>query len=167
MQLLICYAIFSTRRQEEITRQVFEDLDEKHSEIWVRDMKHPGEKIGNDVRCHLVPEALSIIVNRRTSTNQTGRIFPHNGESVSAAFTRACTLLGIEDLHFHDLRHDGISRLFEMGWNIPTVASVSGHRSWQSLRRYTHIRQRGDKFANWPWLEKLGIRPPAPETLPT
>lgn len=164
MQLIICYAIFSTRRQEEITRQVFEDLDEQHSEIWVRDMKHPGEKIGNDVRCHLVPEALAIIVNRRTSTEQTGRIFPHNGESISAAFTRACTLLGIEDLHFHDLRHDGISRLFEMGWNIPTVAGVSGHRSWNSLRRYTHIRQRGDKFAGWPWLEKLGIRAPTPET---
>ncbi len=167
MQQIICYAIFSTRRQEEITRQVFEDLDEQHAEIWVRDMKHPGEKIGNDVRCHLVPEAQAIIVNRRTSTEQTGLIFPHDGKSISAAFTRACALLGIEDLHFHDLRHDGISRLFEMGWNIPTAASVSGHRSWASLRRYTHIRQRGDKYATWPWLEKLGIRAPAPETPPS
>ncbi len=158
MQLVICYAIFSTRRQEEITRQVFEDLDETHSEIWVRDMKHPGEKEGNDVRCHLVPEALAIIVNRRKSAGQVGRIFPYNGESISAAFTRACTLLGIEDLHFHDLRHDGISRLFELGWNIPNAATVSGHRSWTSLRRYTHIRQRGDKYATWPWLARLGIR---------
>ncbi|WP_167395040.1 tyrosine-type recombinase/integrase [Variovorax boronicumulans] len=163
MQLIICYAIFSTRRQEEITRQVFEDLDEQHAEIWVRDMKHPGEKFGNDVRCHLVPEAQAIIVNRRISTEQAGRIFPHNGESISTSFTRACALLGIEDLHFHDLRHDGISRLFEMGWNIPTVAGVSGHRSWSSLRRYTHIRQRGDKYASWPWLEKLGIKKAAAE----
>lgn len=158
MQLVICYAIFSTRRQEEITRQVFEDLDVEHSEIWVRDMKHPGEKEGNDVRCHLVPEALAIIVNRRKVPEQTGRVFPHNGESISRAFTLACTLLGIEDLHFHDLRHDGISRLFEMGWNIPNVASVSGHRSWTSLRRYTHIRQRGDKYDSWPWLARLGIK---------
>ena len=57
--------------------------------------------------------------------------------------------LGVHDLHFHDLRHEGISRLFEMGCNIPQVACVSGHRSWQSLKRYTHIRQRGDKYAGW------------------
>lgn len=158
MQEIICYAIFSTRRQEEITRQTFEDLDEEHSEIWVRNMKHPGEKEGNDVRCALTPEALAIILNRRRSPEQAGRIFPHNSDSISRAFTDACALLGIEDLHFHDLRHDGISRLFELGWNIPNVAGVSGHRTWSSLRRYTHIRQRGDKYATWPWLERLRIR---------
>jgi hypothetical protein len=41
-------------------------------------------------------------------------------------------------LHFHDLRHEGISRLFEMGRTIPQAASVSGHRSWASLQRYSH-----------------------------
>jgi len=161
MREIICYAIFSTRRQEEITRQTFEDLDEEHAEIWVRDMKHPGEKEGNDVRCALTPEALAIIVNRRKSAEQKGRIFPHNSDSISRAFTDACALLGIEDLHFHDLRHDGISRLFELGWNIPNVAGVSGHRSWNSLRRYTHLRQRGDKYNAWPWLQKLGLKRPA------
>jgi integrase len=57
-------------------------------------------------------------------------------------------------LHFHDLRHEGISRLFEMGRSIPQVAAVSGHRSWQSLQRYSHIRQTGDKYAGWKWLLK-------------
>ncbi|WP_242631077.1 tyrosine-type recombinase/integrase [Variovorax paradoxus] len=123
MQEIICYAIFSARRQDEITRQSFEDLDEDHSEIWVRDMKHPGEKEGNDVRYALTQEALAIILNRRKSTEQKGRIFPHHGDSVSSSFTNACALLGIDDPHFHDLRHDGISRLFELGWNIPNVAS--------------------------------------------
>lgn len=71
---------------------------------------------------------------------------------------RACYLLGIEDLHFHDLRHEGVSRLFELGWTIPHAASVSGHRSWQSLKRYTHIRQRGDKYAGWKWVAMVGAR---------
>ena len=158
MQEIVCYAIFSTRRQEEIVQQTFEDLDEGHPDIWVRDMKHPGEKEGNDVRCTLTPEALAIILNRRQSPQQTGRIFPYNSNTISRTFTDACTLLGIEDLHFHDLRHDGISRLFELGWHIPTVAGVSGHRTWTSLRRYTHIRQRGDKYEAWPWLAELGIK---------
>jgi integrase len=55
-------------------------------------------------------------------------------------------------LHFHDLRHEGISRLFEVGRSIPQVAAVSGHRSWQSLQRYAHLRQTGDKYAGWKWL---------------
>jgi integrase len=64
-------------------------------------------------------------------------------------------LIGIEDLHFHDLRHEGVSRLFEMGRTIPQVASVSGHRSWQSLQRYSHLRATGDKWSNWVWLDRL------------
>lgn len=158
MQEIICYAIFSTRRQEEITRQTFKDLDEAQPDLWVRDMKHPGEKDGNDVRCTLTPEALAIVLNRRKSPEQTGRIFPYNSNTISRLFSDACTLLGIEDLHFHDLRHDGISRLFELGWNIPHVAGVSGHRTWSALRRYTHIRQRGDKYAAWPWQVHASIK---------
>ena len=80
-------------------------------------------------------------------------IFPYSPDAITANFTRACKLLGIEDLHFHDLRHDGISRLFEMGWNIPHVAAVSGHRSWVTLKRYTHIRETGDKYATWAGLQ--------------
>ena len=80
-------------------------------------------------------------------------IFPYSPDAITANFTRACKHLGIEDLHFHDLRHDDISRLFEMGWNIPHVAAVSGHRSWVSLKRYTHIRETGDKYATWAGLQ--------------
>lgn len=83
------------------------------------------------------------------------RIFPFTTDAVSAAFTRATRILGIEDLHFHDLRHEGVTRLFEMGLTIPHVAAVSGHRSWSSLRRYTHIRQTGDRWAGAPWLEAV------------
>lgn len=64
---------------------------------------------------------------------------PHKADSVSAAFTRACLRLGIQDLHFHDLRHEGTSRLFEQGYDIPQVASVTLHTSWNELKRYTHL----------------------------
>lgn len=152
MTRIIPFAIFSTRRQEEITTIVGEDLDKVNLEVIVRNMKNPGEKIGNDVRTTLTPEALQFI-ERQPETQ--GRIWPYNADSISASFTRACQFLGIEDLHFHDLRHDGISRLFEIGWSIPRVACVSGHRSWTSLKRYTHLRQVGDKYKDWPWLVKV------------
>lgn len=57
-------------------------------------------------------------------------------------------------MHVHDLRHEGITRLFEMGLTIPHVAAVSGHSSWTSLKRYSHIRQSGDINAGWKWIKE-------------
>jgi integrase len=146
MHRLIPFALYSTRRQEEITRIRWEDFE--GDRIMVRDMKNPGEKIGNNVRVDLPPEARAII---EATPKIAPEIFPYAAGSISASWTRACAILGIEDLHFHDLRHEGISRLFELGWNIPHVATVSGHRDWKSLKRYTHIRQPGDKWAGDWW----------------
>lgn len=68
------------------------------------------------------------------------RIFPFNSKSVGTAFTRACSKLGILDLCFHDLRHEATSRLFEQGYDIPEVAAVTLHSSWNELKRYTQLR---------------------------
>ncbi|MGM5087585.1 site-specific integrase [Rhizobium leguminosarum bv. viciae] len=155
MDKIILFAIFSTRRQEEITVIRWSDYEPGHDRYLVRDMKHPGQKIGNDVWCTLLPEGRAIIESMPRGKNE---IFPYNPSTISRNFTDACKLLGIEDLHFHDLRHDGISRLFEMGWDIPRAATVSAHRSWSSLKRYTHIRQVGDKYAGWKWLPQTGTK---------
>jgi integrase len=149
---IIAFAIFSTRRQEEITLLKWEDLDVPHSRILVKDMKHPGQKVGNDVWVELPPEALRIV---QSMPKAKPEIFPYGTDAISAAFTRACQFLGIEDLRFHDLRHEGVSRLFEMGRTIPLAASVSGHRSWNSLKRYSQIKEVGDKFAGWKWLDEV------------
>jgi integrase len=47
--------------------------------------------------------------------------------------------LALNDLHFHDLRHEAISRFFEMGLSMPEVALISGHRDPRMLLRYTHL----------------------------
>lgn len=61
--------------------------------------------------------------------------------------------IGMADLHFHDLRHEAVSRFVEVGLSDQEVASISGHKSMQMLRRYTHLRaedlvQRLDKLAD-------------------
>ncbi|KQQ62922.1 integrase [Pseudomonas sp. Leaf129] len=150
MVRVIAFALFSTRRQEEITRIRWDAIDEKRQSVLITDMKNPGQKHGNDVWCHLPDEAWSIM---QSMPKVAAEVFPYNAKSISTAFTRACSFLEIKDLHFHDLRHDGISRLFEMGWDIPKVASVSGHRDWNSMRRYTHLRGNGDPYEGWPMLE--------------
>lgn len=150
MERIIPFALFSTRRLGEVLRIDWKDWDAPGSRVLVRDMKHPGEKAGNDQWVDVPPEAVGFM-----GAPGKGRIFPYNEDAIGTAFTRACKLLEIEDLHFHDLRHEGVSRLFEMGWTIPKVAAVSGHRSWQSLQRYTHLRAQGDRWKDWKWLNGL------------
>jgi integrase len=156
MAKIIAFAMFSTRRQEEITRITWADYDKEASRVLVRDMKNPGDKKGNHVLCELTPEAVQIIDAMPRAVNE---IFPFSTDAISASFTRACQQFEIQDLHFHDLRHEGISRLFELGRTIPQVAAVSGHRSWSSLQRYTHLRQSGDKYESWRWLKVVTRTP--------
>jgi len=69
--------------------------------------------------------------------------------------------LGIADLHFHDLRHEAVSRLVEGGLSDQEVASISGHKSMQMLRRYTHLRAE-DLVTK---LDRLKKNPPTPQDL--
>lgn len=48
--------------------------------------------------------------------------------------------LGLNELHFHDLRHEAVSRLVEGGLSDQEVSAISGHKSMQMLKRYTHLR---------------------------
>lgn len=59
-------------------------------------------------------------------------------DSISQALERACAKAKIENLRFHDFRHEATSRLFEKGLAIQEVAAITGHTDWKSLKRYTH-----------------------------
>ncbi|MNJ49473.1 Tyrosine recombinase XerD [compost metagenome] len=68
-----------------------------------------------------------------------GKVFSLAPHSVSQYFHKACNAVSVEDLHFHDLRHEGTSRLFEKGLSIMEVASITGHKTMSMLKRYTHL----------------------------
>lgn len=142
MRDLCEFAIASAMRLGEITRLQWEDLDEDKKTIIVRDRKDPRRKIGNHQVVPLLDatglDAFKII---KRQSGGAGRIFPYSASSVSTAFTRAVQKCGIEDLHFHDLRHEGTSRLFETRkFSLPEVALVTGHKDWKMLARYTQTR---------------------------
>ena len=76
----------------------------------------------------------------RQPESADGRVFPVHEQTLSKYFRQACVALSIPDLHLHDLRHEGTSRLFEAGYSVPEVALVTGHRSLAHLSRYTNLR---------------------------
>jgi integrase len=142
---IVQFAIATAMRQDEIVRIEWRDFDESNRMLLIRDRKDPRKKKGNDQRIPLLNvsgyDAIKIIEDQgRYSNLREGRIFPYNGRSIGSAFRRECKKLKIEDLHFHDLRHEGTSRLFEAGFSIEQVALVTGHKDWKMLRRYTHIK---------------------------
>lgn len=139
MNDIIDFAIATAKRESEITRLLWSDLDETNRTLLLRDVKHPRKKQGNHKRFPVLGDAWDII-RRQSRTDGEDRIFPYVASSVGTAFTRACAELHIEDLCFHDLRHEATSRLFEQGYGIPEVAAVTLHESWNQLKRYTKIR---------------------------
>jgi integrase len=135
------FAIASCRRQEEITRLRWDSLRESDRTAIVSDLKHPRHKTGNDRRFKVLQDAWDII--QRQPRTESPYIFPFVSTAIGSAFTSACRTLEINDLHFHDLRHHGVSLLFERGYSIQEVQMISLHDSWTTLQRYTHL-QPGD-----------------------
>jgi integrase len=84
MVKIIAFAIFSTRRQEEIIRITWADYDKAAQRVWVRDMKNPGDKKGNHVLCELTLEAIQII---DSMPRTAAEIFPFTTDAISAGFT--------------------------------------------------------------------------------
>jgi integrase len=144
------FAVATAMRLGEIVSLDWADLDTTSRTILIRARKHPTKKSSNDQRVPLLRgpcviadrliDPLEIILRQPSAWTRTGKIFPHVAQSVSTAFQRATADLAIPDLHFHDLRHDGASRLFEAGYTIERVARVTGHKDWNMLRRYTQLR---------------------------
>lgn len=132
---LMYFAIYSARRQSEITRILAEDINHDNRTIIIRDLKDPRKK-GVTRRCKLPKSAYKII---QKYGQKSGVIFPYNSRTVGANFTRACKRLDITGLHFHDLRHEATSRLFEQGLSIQQVQQITLHSTWQTLQRYVNL----------------------------
>ena len=72
--------------------------------------------------------------------NLSGAVFPVSPVALRGLWHRARGRASIEDLRFHDLRHEATSRFFERGLNVMEVASITGHKDLRMLQRYTHLR---------------------------
>lgn len=98
----------------------------------------PDTKNGTARRVPLSSAAFAVLsaLPRRLD----GRVWNVRPDNITRSFERACRRANIEGLTFHDLRHEATSRLFEKGLNPMQVAAITGHKTLQMLKRYTHLR---------------------------
>ncbi|MCS6944012.1 MAG: site-specific integrase [Sutterellaceae bacterium] len=100
----------------------------------------PFRAVGNKgVPAHvpLSPKAVNVIAGLPRSID--GRLLPLTQNALLCAWKRVKAKLKLDDLRWHDLRHEATSRFFEKGLNVMEVASITGHKSLNMLRRYTHL----------------------------
>lgn len=157
MHLIIWLAIYSCRRQDELCRMRLDDLNVETKEWLIRNVKHPDGSLGNNKMSWITDDVLEMVellkdekIQKKIQTVRKDKLafLGMDGKSVSAAFTRACKVLGIEDLVFHDLRHEGATRLAEDGVPLPQLQKHTLHTNWKTLERYVNLSRRTHRLTH-------------------
>jgi integrase len=135
MRPLAQFAIETAMRQGEILKLRWRDVDFKRRVAMLCDTKN-----GEDRAVPLSSRAVQILQSLPRDLHDE-RVFPVSQSLVVQAWGHAVKRAGIENLRFHDLRHEALSRLAERGnLSVLELAAVSGHKTLQMLKRYTHLR---------------------------
>lgn len=112
-------------------------LEWKHVDLERRVAHLPLTKNGDTRDVPLSRHAIETLTGLTTSG---GKVFNVAPNAVRLAWERLVRRAGVVDLHFHDLRHEAVSRLFERGLNVVEVSTISGHKELRMLQRYSHLR---------------------------
>lgn len=133
MRPLIVLAIETGMRRSELL-----SLEWQHIDLERRVAHLPLTKNGSARNVPLSTRAVETL--RTLPSNGRERVFSVAPNAVRLAWERLVRRAGLTDLHFHDLRHEAVSRLFEKGFNVVEVSTISGHKELRMLGRYAHLR---------------------------
>lgn len=174
LQAIITLAVETAMRRSEILSLEWQHVDLEKRALWL-----PLTKNGDSRTVPLSIEATRTLASLQPQADS--KVFSKNGTSLSGAFQRAVRRARktyeqermadgvlpseleldplLRNLRFHDLRHERISSLVEGGFNLIEVAAISGHRTMQCLKRYSHLQ-------TTLLIEKLDRMPQPSTTLP-
>ena len=130
---LITLAIETGMRRGELLALKWADINFKTGVAFL-----PITKNGSTRTVPLTAKALSILTCMKRIDDNV--VFPVTIFAVRQAWLTLLKRAGIADFRFHDLRHEAISRFFELGLSVPEVSLISGHRDARMLFRYTHLK---------------------------
>jgi integrase len=114
-------------RMQELSRLRWQDVHFDEGTIYVAKSKN-----GDDRHALLTQRAEELL---RGLPRLDDRVFPVNAGSIGVEFRDGCKALEIQDLHFHDSRHEATSQLAKK-LLLQELAAVIGHRDYKSLQTY-------------------------------
>jgi integrase len=132
---VILFALATAMRREEIASLQWKNVNIQARSILLQDTKN------NESRTiPLSVPAIDILQNIQY-TDEKELVFGMCSQHITNVMTKACKKANLENLHFHDLRHEAISRFFEnTDLDVMEIKAISGHKTLQMLARYTHLR---------------------------
>lgn len=137
-------------RRGEILSLLWDDVDLEAGGAILRDVKNtrnPNKILNRNIG--LSRRAIEVL---RTLPREGDRVFPMTVNAFKLSFKRIRSKVGLSHFHFHDTRHDFISRKVEAGMPIALIMAQVGHTSTRSLARYmtirsSHLAAELDKYA--------------------
>ena len=134
---VVRFAIATGMRRSEILGLKWENLD-----LEMRVAHLHMTKNGEERTVPLSSKAMMVVNELATAESWpiNGRLFDIHPQALDRGWRRACKQAGITGLRLHDLRHEAISRMFELGLNVMEASTISGHKTLSQLKRYTHLR---------------------------
>lgn len=133
-------AVETAMRSGELLKLQWENVDLAGQTAEIHDTKN-----GEDRVVPLSSRAVAVLKTLQTDGGATkikGPVFAISPHSLRSGWEAACKRAGILDLRLHDLRHEATSRLFELGLDRVEAAAVTGHKTLQMLKDYTHLKAR-------------------------
>ncbi|HCL4132296.1 TPA: tyrosine-type recombinase/integrase [Pseudomonas aeruginosa] len=133
------YSIFVLALETAMRQGELLKLEWEHINLRIGIAHLPETKNGSKRDVPLSIKARAALL--RMGVKQRGRVFSYTSNGLKSAWRIMMQRLGIEDLHFHDTRHEAASRLSELGrLDIMEIAAITGHKSLAMLKRYTHLK---------------------------
>ena len=133
---IVVLAIETAMRLSELLSIKWNDIDLAKRTIFLADTKNGSSRtIPLSLRAMDILCSIPVIPNARVFYMWSQRSNAMNG-----GWLIALKKAGITKFRFHDLRHEATSRLFEKNLNVMQVSTITGHKSMQMLKRYTHCR---------------------------
>lgn len=135
LRTIIALAVETGLRRNELASLTWDEIDLKKQTAHI-------PKTKTDVPRTVPLSRAAVRALKAFGVKKEGAVFELRPESMSQAFERACEphRANIIGVRFHDLRHEATSRLFEKGLNLMEVATITGHKTLEMLKRYTHLR---------------------------
>ena len=134
LQPVIRFALETAMRRGEIASLTWECVNLRNKSILL-----PETKNGEARSVPLSPAAMAVLEN--LPEFRKGSVFRMTADAITQAMEKARLKANLNDLRFHDLRHEATSRFFERtDLDVMEIKTITGHKSLQMLARYSHLR---------------------------
>jgi integrase len=132
---VILFALATAMRREEIASLKWKNVNLENRSVLLQDTKN-----GETRTIPLSVSAIEILKNLQHKEEQE-LVFGIGAQIITNTMVASCKKAELENLHFHDLRHEATSRLFEnTDLDLMEIRAITGHKTLQMLLRYTHLR---------------------------